>query len=106
MLNHWPRTKNKNDHANSLRAERRTFYGGQIAGVALQRARALAVAFKVFQNPIVPGRAVDQRNFSVFVCLQFGPHRLCLCGVVGIVGAEAGGFVVFCSFRGETRAVR
>ena len=81
-----------------LQPEREPF---PIAGVALQRARALAVAFKVFQNPIVLGRAVNQRNFSVFVCLQFGPHRFCLCGVVGIIGAEAGGFVVFYAFRIE-----
>ena len=53
------------------------------------------VAFKKLWNPAIPSCAIDYRYFPIFTGLQFCSENFCLDRVIGIVGTESGGFVVF-----------
>lgn len=58
------------------------------------------MSFEELWNPIPP-RAVQHGSTTVLGGVKLSAERLCFRGVIGIVGTEAGRFVVFLSSRIE-----
>ena len=65
-----------------------------VAGVAFQRARAVAVPLQILRHPCIPTATADFTGTAVeFFGFKLRAQGACLHGFAGIVRPQAGGFV-------------